>query len=149
MGWLLHQTSKFYNNVFFIRRLYNFGDFYWILICWFNKLSVQTFQPLILICRKVNFVYHHWSCTSIYLPLSYNFRSLYFSTIHIFWTDSKYFLLLFEWQYFADKQYIILFFPTIGVKVQQKTTQLETIKDCKYTSFLNKWVKASVSKLAN
>ena len=43
---------------------------------WFIKLSGQTFQPLILIYRRGNFVYHHWECTSIYRPLSYPFRSL-------------------------------------------------------------------------
>ena len=49
------------------------------LIGWFIKLSVQKFQPLILIYRRRSFVYQHLSCTSIYRPLSYHFRSLYFS----------------------------------------------------------------------
>ena len=52
------------------------NNFYWIVIGWFIKLSVQTFQPLIVINRRDNFVYHYWECTSIYLPLSYPFRSL-------------------------------------------------------------------------
>ena len=30
-----------------------------ILICWFIKLSVQTFQPLIVIYRRGKFMYHH------------------------------------------------------------------------------------------
>ena len=42
----------------------------------FIKLSVQTFQPLILINRRSIFVYHHWGCTSNFRPLSYSFRSL-------------------------------------------------------------------------
>ena len=50
-----------------------------ILIGWFIKLRVQTFQLLIVIYRKGNFVYHHWRCTSIYRPVSYTFRSLIFS----------------------------------------------------------------------
>ena len=42
----------------------------------FIKLNVQTFQPLILINRRGNFVYTHWGCTSIYRPLSFPYRSL-------------------------------------------------------------------------
>ena len=48
-------VSKFYNNVFLF-----------VLIGWLIKLSVRTFQPIILIYRKYNYVYHHWKCTSIY-----------------------------------------------------------------------------------
>ena len=48
----------------------------WILIGWFIKLSVQTFQPIIGIYRRGNFVYNHYICTSIYWLLSYPFRSL-------------------------------------------------------------------------
>ena len=47
-------------------------------IGWFIKLSVQTFQPLIVIYS--NFVYHSWVRTSIYRPLSYLFRSLHLTT---------------------------------------------------------------------
>jgi len=47
-----------------------------IWIGWFIKLSVHTFQTIIVIYRMGNFVYHHWRCTSIYRPLSYSFRSL-------------------------------------------------------------------------
>ena len=47
-----------------------------ILIGWFILLSVQTFQPLIVIYRIGNFVYPHQRCTSIYEPWSYPFRSL-------------------------------------------------------------------------
>ena len=46
------------------------------LIGWFIKLSVQTFQPLIVIYRKGNFVYRDWGCTSICRSLSYPFRLL-------------------------------------------------------------------------
>ena len=46
------------------------------LIVWFIKLSVQTFlQPLMVIYRMVNFVYHHWGCTYFFRSLSYPFRS--------------------------------------------------------------------------
>ena len=47
-----------------------------ILIGWFIKLSVQIFQPLIVIYRKGNFDYHHWGYTLIYQPLSYPCRSI-------------------------------------------------------------------------
>ena len=47
------------------------------LIRWFNNFgNFSTFQPLIVIYRSNNFVYHHWGCVSIYQPLSYPFRSL-------------------------------------------------------------------------
>ena len=61
---------------FLICWLNNFGKFYWILISWFIKLSVQTFQPLIVIYNRRNFVYPHRGCTSMYWPLSYLFKSL-------------------------------------------------------------------------
>ena len=38
--------------------LSNFGDYYLILIGWFIKLSVQTFQPIFVIYRRGNFVNH-------------------------------------------------------------------------------------------
>ena len=53
--------------------LNNFRDFSKILIGWFIKLNVQTFQSQNLIYRMGNFVYSHWECTSIYRPLSYPF----------------------------------------------------------------------------
>ena len=40
------------------------------------KLSVLTFQLIIIIYKRSNFWYHHWRCTSNYRPLSYPFRSL-------------------------------------------------------------------------
>ena len=43
------------------------------MISWFIKLSFQTFQPLIVIYRRGNYV---WGSTSIYYPLSYPFISL-------------------------------------------------------------------------
>ena len=46
------------------------------LIGWLIKISVQTFQPIIIIYRRGNFVYHLRECTSIYRSLSYPFRSL-------------------------------------------------------------------------
>ena len=59
----------------------HFGDFYWILIGWFTKFSFQSCQPLILIYRTGNFLYHHYGCTSVYRPLSYPFKSLYISPL--------------------------------------------------------------------
>ena len=47
---------------------------YWPVQC--SVLSVQTFQPLIVIHKRGNFVYHHRGCALIYRPLSYPFRSL-------------------------------------------------------------------------
>ena len=48
-------------QTFYICLLNNFGEFLWILISLFNKLSVQTFQPLIVIyLQRGIFVYHHW-----------------------------------------------------------------------------------------
>ena len=40
------------------------------------KLSVQTFEPPIVIYRRNNFMYNQWGCSSNYRPLSYPFRSL-------------------------------------------------------------------------
>ena len=40
----------------------------------FVKLSVQTFQPIIVIYIRGNFVCHHLGCTLIYRPSSYPFR---------------------------------------------------------------------------
>ena len=68
---------------FLIRWLNDFGNFYLILIGWFINLSVQTFQQLILIYIRDNFVYHYLGCTSIYRPMSYSFRSLQLSNIAI------------------------------------------------------------------
>ncbi len=49
---------------------------YLILIGWFIKLSGQTFQTLIVICRLGNFVCHHSECTLKCRSLSYPFRYL-------------------------------------------------------------------------
>ena len=35
------------------------------------KLSVLTFQLIIIIYKRSNFWYHHWGCKSNYHPLSY------------------------------------------------------------------------------
>ena len=66
----------FYNNVLLFVGLTTLGTLNLILISWFIKLSVQMFQPLILVYGRKNFVYNHWACISIYRPLSYPFRSL-------------------------------------------------------------------------
>ena len=62
--WAVYYTSpkKIYNNC--------------LMISCFIKLSVRTFQPLILIQRRGNFVYNNWGCTSMYQPISYPFRSM-------------------------------------------------------------------------
>ena len=73
--WAAYYTSP---QSFMIRFSYlfnNFGDFFWFLICWLIKLSVQTLLSLIL-QKAGNLVYHHWWCTSIYQTMPYPFRSL-------------------------------------------------------------------------
>ena len=83
--WAVYYTSpQSFIKCFLIHWFNNFGYYYWILIGWFIKLSVQMFKPLIVICSRGNFVYH-WGCTQIYRPLSYPFRSL---EIYISWKDS-------------------------------------------------------------
>ena len=52
-----------------------------LFIGWF---IVQTFPPLIKIYIMGNFVYHLRGCTSIYLLLSYSFRSLEVSFCKIY-----------------------------------------------------------------
>ena len=42
----------------------------------FQNSSVQTLQPIVIVCRRGNFVYQNARCTSIYRPLSYPFRYL-------------------------------------------------------------------------
>ena len=61
------QSPKFYQNVSLLVRLTTLG---------YLGLSVKTFQTLIVIYGRCNFVYHHWKCTSIYRSLCYPFRSL-------------------------------------------------------------------------
>ena len=68
--WYLGKVSNFFG-------LTSLGPItYWFFIGWFIKLSVQTFQPQIVIYRSVYFVYHHWGCTIINQPLSYPFSPL-------------------------------------------------------------------------
>ena len=52
----------------------SFGTFYLILIGWFIRVSIYTFQTLILIYSRGNFLFEYY--TSIYRSLSYPFRSL-------------------------------------------------------------------------
>ena len=54
---------------FFICWLNNFGDFYWILICLYIKLIVQTFNPIIVIYRRGNFVYYNINLSALVLFL--------------------------------------------------------------------------------
>ena len=58
-------------KVFIERFLSVASTTYCILIGWFIRFGVQTFQPLIVIYRRGKFVYHHWECKSFYRPLSY------------------------------------------------------------------------------
>ena len=85
-------VSPFYSNLFGFKKCFNetfviffvtygciysyFNIYVWILILyykivigWFIKSRVKTFQLLIVIYRRGIFVYHHWECTSIYQPL--------------------------------------------------------------------------------
>ena len=76
IGLFIKLVSKVLWLRFLIRWINNFGGCYWILVDWFINFSVQTFQPLIVIYIRGNFMYHHWKCKSIYRPLSYPFRFL-------------------------------------------------------------------------
>ena len=61
MSYLLHESPKFLNNVFLFASLKNLGTFTKFLLFFF-KLSVQTFQPIIVITRGT-FVCQIWICT--------------------------------------------------------------------------------------
>ena len=78
IGLFITLVPKVLNNIFLFFGLTTLGTLN--LICWLTKLSVQTFKPLIVNYRRSNFVYNYWKCTSIYLPLSYPFRSLHYNT---------------------------------------------------------------------
>ena len=54
----LHWYQKFYNTELFLFNSISLNFENWLV--GFCKLNVQTFQPLILIYRKGNFVHHHW-----------------------------------------------------------------------------------------
>ena len=69
MGCLLHESPKFHNTVFLFVGLTTLGTLMIFCIGWFFNFGVQTFQPLILIYRSGNFVYHHWGCI-LYINLS-------------------------------------------------------------------------------
>ncbi len=60
-------TFREEGDIFFCSLAYQLWGLLKILIGWFIKLSVtvQTFQPLISINRRGNFVYHLWGCKSI------------------------------------------------------------------------------------
>ena len=89
--WAVYYTSpQSFMITFCYSILNNFGDFYWIWLV--GLLGVQTFQPLISIYKRGNFVCHHWGYTSIYRPLAYPFRSLQISVqkalLHLLWIHS-------------------------------------------------------------
>ena len=71
VNWAVYYSSP--QSFKIIRWLNIFGTF---IEFWFIKLRDQTFQPLFLIYRRGNFVFHNWGCTSMYWPMSYLFRSL-------------------------------------------------------------------------
>ncbi len=76
MGCILNLVSKVLSKSFLVCWLNSFRALYDILIgWWFMYLSVQTFQTLIVIYRRDNFVYLHRGCTLICRPLSYHFWS--------------------------------------------------------------------------
>ena len=61
---LILDYINFHLQIIYFQRkaiLHNFGDFCQILIGWIIKSSVQTFQPLIVIYRRVNLVFCHWT----------------------------------------------------------------------------------------
>ena len=69
--WAVYYTSlQSFIITFFIRWLCNFGDFYWNLIGWFIKLSVQSFQPLIVIYRRGNILEIRINSSTIVLSFS-------------------------------------------------------------------------------
>ena len=55
----------------------------WILLFKSNS-SLQTLQAIILVCRRGDFVSHHWEWISIYCLLSFPLRSLLFRTLSIY-----------------------------------------------------------------
>ena len=67
LDYLLNQSQKFYNNVFLFVDLTTLFFFYLILIGWLIKLSVQKFQPIIVIFRKGNFVWIYINLSAIVL----------------------------------------------------------------------------------
>ena len=72
---LLHQSPNFNNNVYLFVGLTTFGlllNLDWLV----HYVDCPNFYPLIVIYRRVNFVYHYLGCTSISRPLSYPFRSM-------------------------------------------------------------------------
>ena len=72
---ILHLSPVFYYVFLFVGK--NYGEFCYMLIGWFIKMSIQTFQPLNVIYRRGNFVYQHWVCPSIYRSSFFPFRSLH------------------------------------------------------------------------
>ena len=69
-------TQSFVITFYYLLAI-NFGYFQWFWFVLFQTRSVQTFQSIILIYRKVNFVSYHWGCTTINHPLSYPLISLF------------------------------------------------------------------------
>ncbi len=64
LGCLLHLSPKSYNNVD-LKTQGTFIEFDWFV----HYLSVHTFQPLIAIYRRGNFVYHYYLSTIGLIPI--------------------------------------------------------------------------------
>ena len=74
IGCLINKSPKFYINGFLFVRLTTLGTLIeFLYLCCFIMFSIIV-STIILINRRVNFVYHHWGRTSIYRPLSYPIR---------------------------------------------------------------------------
>ena len=68
--WTVYYTSP---QSFIIRISYSLTQIRFRSV---NSLSVQTFQPLIVIYRRGKLLKKRWGCRLIYRPFSYPFRSL-------------------------------------------------------------------------
>ena len=99
---LITLVPKILYSRFFMRWLNNFGDFYWILIFWFIKLSVNIFQLLFIFYRG-NFVYYHWGCTDQFIshcliPLD-SWIKIHTNFIHNKPIESNHMIIIFQSYY--------------------------------------------------
>ena len=124
MGCLLRFLIRWINNLAW-RLLLNF---YW--------LSFQMFQPLIVLYRRGNFVYHHWRCTSIYRTLSYPFRpvskfTLTFRSSNFYYCKMENSELLCIWCQIYDS-YANSFKSANGLSIYNITSQIVELENCKF-----------------
>ena len=85
---LIITISKIFINIL---RYNNFRYFYQILN--WSVLSSSE-QNKVLIYKRGDFVYYHWGCTSIYLPLSYPLKPLGKFNVQISNRKKNYFIML-------------------------------------------------------